>query len=92
MVVRAHLPSSLPPLPPLLCSSIDLASPDPPSLFRKTVLKGGYDPAPDFETAQVFATSKDGTRVPMFVTAPKGVALDGSNPTLLYGYGGERRG
>lgn len=53
------------------------------------MLKGGFDPAADFETKQVFATSKDGTRVPMFVTAPKGVALDGSNPCLLYGYGGE---
>ena len=36
---------------------------------------------------QVFATSKDGTRVPMFVTHRKGLDLDGSNPTLLYGYG-----
>ena len=69
--------------------SIDLDTDTPPTLFRKTVLKGGYDPAADFETKQVFATSKDGTRVPMYVTAPKGVALDGSNPCLLYGYGGE---
>ncbi|MGA2051936.1 MAG: prolyl oligopeptidase family serine peptidase [Opitutales bacterium] len=42
----------------------------------------------DFETTQVFFTSKDGTRVPMFITAKKGLQLDGSNPTLLYGYGG----
>ncbi|HYN82364.1 MAG TPA: prolyl oligopeptidase family serine peptidase [Gemmatimonadaceae bacterium] len=41
-----------------------------------------------FETKQVFYTSKDGTRVPMFITAKKGTALDGSNPTILYGYGG----
>ena len=41
-----------------------------------------------YETRQVFARSKDGTRVPMFVTARRGVALDGTNPTLLYGYGG----
>jgi prolyl oligopeptidase len=41
-----------------------------------------------FETRQVFYTSKDGTRVPMFITAKKGIALDGNNPTILYGYGG----
>lgn len=41
-----------------------------------------------FETTQLFAISKDGTRVPFFVTARKGVALDGSNPTMIYGYGG----
>ena len=42
----------------------------------------------DFETRQVFYTSRDGTRVPMFITAKKGLKLDGGNPTLLYGYGG----
>ena len=41
-----------------------------------------------FETKQVFYNSKDGTRIPMFITHPKGMKLDGSNPTLLYGYGG----
>lgn len=41
-----------------------------------------------YETTQVFYTSKDGTRVPMFITAKKGLKLDGANPTLLYGYGG----
>ena len=41
-----------------------------------------------FETKQVFYTSKDGTRVPMFITAKKGIAMDGNNPTLLYAYGG----
>ena len=40
------------------------------------------------EASQHFATSKDGTRVPYFVVSKKGIALDGSNPTLLYGYGG----
>ena len=42
----------------------------------------------DFETRQVFVASKDGTRVPLFLTHRKGLSLDGSAPTLLYGYGG----
>jgi prolyl oligopeptidase len=46
-----------------------------------------FDVAP-YETKQVFYPSKDGTRVPMFITLKKGTKLDGSNPTLLYGYGG----
>ena len=42
----------------------------------------------DYETNQVFYTSKDGTEVPMFITYKKGMALDGKNPTYLYAYGG----
>jgi prolyl oligopeptidase len=41
-----------------------------------------------YETKQIFFRSKDGTRVPMFITHRKGLKLDGNNPTLLYGYGG----
>ncbi len=55
------------------------------SVFRK--LKLGFNPA-DYETRQVFYPSKDGTRIPMYITAKKGLKLDGNNPTVLYGYGG----
>ncbi len=42
----------------------------------------------DYESKQVFYTSKDGTKVPMIITYKKGIKLDGKNPTMLYGYGG----
>ncbi len=42
----------------------------------------------DYETTQIFYASKDGTRIPMFLTHRKGLTLDGLNPTYLYGYGG----
>jgi prolyl oligopeptidase len=42
----------------------------------------------DFITRQAFVTSKDGTKVPIFIAHRKGLKLDGSNPTILYGYGG----
>jgi prolyl oligopeptidase len=56
------------------------------SVFRAPEIPGFR--SGDYETKQVFVTSKDGTRVPMFVTYKKGLKLDGNNPTLLYGYGG----
>ncbi|MEH1928204.1 prolyl oligopeptidase family serine peptidase [Nostoc sp.] len=46
-----------------------------------------FNPA-NYETKQVFYHSKDGTRVPMFITHKKGIKLDGNNPTYLYAYGG----
>lgn len=58
---------------------------DKPELLKQ--LPAFFD-ASGFEISQNFATSKDGTKVPYFMVANKGLALDGSNPTLLYGYGG----
>ena len=55
------------------------------SVFRAP--KVDFD-ASKYETKQVFYDSKDGTRVPMFLTYKKGLKLDGQNPTLLYAYGG----
>jgi prolyl oligopeptidase len=55
-------------------------------IFRESAIKGFA--AQDYETVQVFYPSKDGTRIPMFLVYKRGLKLDGSNPTLLYGYGG----
>ena len=54
-------------------------------LFRRAEVK--FNPE-DYAVEQVFYSSKDGARVPMFIAHRKGIKLDGSNPTLLYGYGG----
>ena len=55
------------------------------TLFRKTETAFKSE---DYETRQVFFTSKDGTKVPLFITGKKGFQLNGNNPVLLYGYGG----
>jgi prolyl oligopeptidase len=55
------------------------------SVFQKPQID--FDPS-GYETKQVFFHSKDGARVPMFVTHRKGLKLDSDNPTILYGYGG----
>ncbi|MGL4464240.1 MAG: prolyl oligopeptidase family serine peptidase, partial [Planctomycetia bacterium] len=69
----------------------------PPAVYRYDVVAGestllrraAVDCDPDaFVTKQVFYKSKDGARVPMFLTHRKDLKLDGTNPTLLYGYGG----
>ncbi len=55
------------------------------ALFRAP--KINFNPE-DFETEQVFFTSKDGTKIPMFLTYKKGLQKNGKNPVYLYGYGG----
>ena len=56
------------------------------TVFRQPKVPG-YDPS-RFETKQVSYASKDGTKIPMFLVYKKGLTLDGTNPTLLYAYGG----
>lgn len=69
----------------------------PPTIYKYDIATGkstvyerpkvDFNPE-DYETKQVFYTSKDGTKVPMFITHKKGIELNGKNPTMLYGYGG----
>lgn len=69
----------------------------PPTIFRYTLGDGRstvykkpavkFDPA-QFESKQVFYASKDGTMIPMIVSYKKGLKMTGTNPTMLYGYGG----
>jgi prolyl oligopeptidase len=70
----------------------------PPTIFRYDVAAKTSTPfrevtipgfrAADYEVTQVFVTSKDGTKVPMFLTHKRGLQKTGQNPTLVYGYGG----
>ncbi|MFC4220727.1 prolyl oligopeptidase family serine peptidase [Flagellimonas marina] len=69
----------------------------PGSLYKYNVETGEYEQywqpqidfnPEDYESKQVFYTSKDGTQVPMIITYKKGLELNGKNPTILYGYGG----
>jgi len=55
------------------------------TLYRQPQV--AFDPS-DYETSQLFYASKDGTQIPMFLAHKTGLALDGGNPTYLYGYGG----
>ena len=55
------------------------------TVFKKPTVD--FDAA-QYETVQVFYPSKDGTKIPMFITHKKGLAKNGQNPTYLYGYGG----
>lgn len=69
----------------------------PGKIYKMDLDSGKYDlywepkidlKSEDYESKQVFYTSKDGTKVPMIITYKKGTKLDGKNPTILYGYGG----
>lgn len=70
---------------------------NPATIYRYDITSGkseiykesaiNFDPS-SYESKQVFYTSKDGTKIPMIITYKKGIQLDGTNPTLLYGYGG----
>lgn len=69
----------------------------PPAIFHYTISNGQTElfrraevkiNADNYQTVQSFFTSKDGTKVPMFITYKKGIKLNGNNPALLYGYGG----
>ncbi|MBE9170364.1 S9 family peptidase [Pleurocapsales cyanobacterium LEGE 06147] len=55
------------------------------TIFRQPEVDFNPD---DYETKQIFYASKDGTKIPMFITHKKGLKLDSNNPTYLYGYGG----
>lgn len=55
------------------------------TLFKRP--KTAFNPD-EYETRREFVTSKDGTKLPIFIAHKKGLKLDGSNPTILYGYGG----
>lgn len=69
----------------------------PPTVFKYDIASGksslynepkiDFNPE-DYESKQVFYTSKDGTKIPMIITYKKGLELNGTNPTMLYAYGG----
>jgi prolyl oligopeptidase len=72
---------------PLVPSTVYRFNPDSKESSAFESAKPPLD-ASQFETRALFATSKDGTRVPLFLTGRKNLALDGNNPTMIYAYGG----
>ncbi|XP_020592848.1 prolyl endopeptidase-like [Phalaenopsis equestris] len=74
-------------LTPGIIYKCDLTSVVPEIKIFREVLVPGFDRG-EFLIEQVFFPSKDGTKIPMFIVSKKHITLDGSHPTLLYGYGG----
>lgn len=74
-------------LTPGIIYRCDLSAETPEMNIYREISVPGFDRT-GFEAKQVFYQSKDGTKVPMFIVSKKGIDLDGSHPTLLYGYGG----
>ncbi len=66
---------------------LDLMGASATSALWRQPFVNGFTPD-DYETRQVFYRSKDGTRVPLYIVSRKGAKQDGTNPTILYGYGG----
>ncbi len=69
---------------PFMACRLDLSTGNT-SVFAK---EGSLSSVEDLETKQVWYSSKDGTKIPMFLVHRKDITLDGNNPTVLYGYGG----
>ncbi|MFN3326476.1 MAG: S9 family peptidase [Bryobacteraceae bacterium] len=81
-VLRFHYTSLITP-PSVFDYDMDTRTRD---LKKQTEVLGGYDPS-RYQSERIFATAPDGTKIPMSLVYRKGLALDGRNPTLLYGYG-----
>lgn len=74
-------------LTPNVIYSVDFTKPQIKAEVWHETTVGDFNPS-NYESKQIFYTSKDGTRIPMFLVYKKDMVLDGSNPCLLYGYGG----
>ncbi|XP_058090746.1 uncharacterized protein LOC131237107 [Magnolia sinica] len=74
-------------LTPGIIYQCNLATEVPEMKIFREIVVSGFDRT-EFQVNQVFVSSKDGTKIPMFIVSNKNIPLDGSHPSLLYGYGG----
>ncbi|XP_066164361.1 uncharacterized protein [Oryza sativa Japonica Group] len=74
-------------LSPGIIYRCNLTSAIPEMKIFREISVPGFDRT-NFEVKQIFVNSKDGTKIPMFIMSKRDIELDGSHPTLLYGYGG----
>ncbi|XP_056176330.1 uncharacterized protein LOC115684010 [Syzygium oleosum] len=74
-------------LSPGIIYQCDLQNEVPDMKIFCEIVVSGFDRS-EFHVNQVFVSSKDGTKIPMFIVSRKNISLDGSHPCLLYGYGG----